>query len=362
MRTILKSAVSLCVISLAFQAEATTVQVGSCLAHLQSYVTISEAVGAVPAGSTVWVCPGLYPEQVTVAKSLTLHGALVGNTAGATITVPSGGLKRSVLLRNNVAMYFQILVQGSPSDVITIRDLGINGLGHQVGTKGWMCGICYRATSGSISHTAVYNQKGNGSGFGIFLEGGGPPDLNAISIIANSIHDFDDGGIRSNANSNPPSLSVSIRENSVVISRSPTLYDSAAAISIDGTGEISGNRLLGPSMGIGIGVLSNLKLSNNTIEGFGIGIWLVGQSNTIVSNRISSTTGAGIILSGNGNAVERNYFLNAANAISFNETGTSNHVVNNTINDSGLGVGSDPGGNVVSPNQFSNVSTIKESQ
>src|SRR5215467_693808 len=127
MQLVEKCAVGLLLILLAFQAGATTVQVGSCLSHLQSYATISQAVVAVPPGSTVWVCPGLYPEQVTIAKSLTLRGALVGNTAGATITVPSGGLKQSVLLRNGAAMFFQVLVQGAPSDVITIRDLAVNG-------------------------------------------------------------------------------------------------------------------------------------------------------------------------------------------------------------------------------------------
>ena len=184
--------------------------------------------------------------------------------------------------------------------------------------------------------------------------------MSTVSITNNSIHDFDDEGIRSNANSTPPLLTVHIRHNSVTISNSPTLYASAAAIDIDGVGDISANGLLGPSMGIGIPVLSNLTISKNTIEGFGIGIWPIGDSNAIRFNTISTINGSGIILSGNSNRVTHNKLLNmdGGSAISFNCTGTSNTVMHNTINDSLYGVASDPGGNVVLSNWFVNVTTI----
>lgn len=92
-----------------------------------------------------------------------------------------------------------------------------------------------------------FNQTGNGYGFGIFLEYGDFAAMSTVSINTNSIHDFEDEGIRSNANSNPPSLTVSMKRNSVTIVPSPTLYSSAATIDIDGVGEISDNSLFGPS-------------------------------------------------------------------------------------------------------------------
>ena len=359
MRTLLKVVVLSLVTLIASAADAKTVQVGTCEPHMQAYSTITQAVSSVPAGSIVWVCPGTYAEQVTITKSLTLRGAVAGNAANATITAPTGGLTQSVLLLNGVTMFYQVLVQGSPSDVVNIRDIAINGSGNQVGSEAWLSGVCYRATSGSVSHTAIFNQQGNGAGFAVFLETGGQPGMSTVSLASNSIHDFDAAGIRSNANSNPPSLTVDIKGNSVVISNSPTLYASAAAIDIDGIGEISGNRLLGPSMGIGIGFLSKLTISNNTIEGLGIGIWEVGESNAITSNQVSAA-GEGIILSGNGNDVEHNHIMNVSggNGIHFNCTGTSNTVVHNTINDSRWGIGEDPGGNILAPNLFSNVSTV----
>jgi hypothetical protein len=348
------------VILVASQAIAKTVQVGTCLPHLQAYSTISQAVSSVLPGSTIWVCPGTYPEQVTITQSLTLRGVQAGNGANPIITVPPGGLTKSVLLLNGGAMFFQVLVQGTPSDVVNITDIAVNGTNNEVGSKGWLSGVCFRSTSGSVSRAAIFNQTGNGYGFGIFLESGDFPAMSTVSITTNSIHDFDAEGIRSNANSNPPSLTVSIKGNSVTIVRSPTLYASAAAIDIDGIGEISGNSLLGPSMGIGIAFGSNLSILNNMIEGLGIGMW-ARNSNTIRSNRVSAST-TGIILGGNGNDVESNRFLNiigsGSYAVGFNCTGTSNTVTHNTINDSDVGVISDPGGNGVSRNSFSNVTTV----
>ncbi len=66
----------------------TTVAVGTCT-KFPSYITIQQAVTAVPAGGTVKVCPGTYPEQVTITKNLTLIG--IGPTA-STVVVPAGGL------------------------------------------------------------------------------------------------------------------------------------------------------------------------------------------------------------------------------------------------------------------------------
>ena len=340
-------------------AMAATVQVGTCMRGLTTYSTISNAVSAVPPGSTVLVCPGTYPEQVVISQALTLQGVNSGNKANPTITVPSGGLTQSVILHNGAVMYPQVLAQGSSSDQINISNIAVNGSGNQVGSKGWLSGICYRAASGSVSHTAIFNQLGNGAGWGIFLESA-PPSMSNVSLTENSIHDVDGEGIRSNANSTPPSLTVDIEGNSVAISNSLTLYSSAAAIDIDGIGVISGNSLLGPSLGIGITFLSNITVSNNTREQFGIGLWAK-DSNTIDSNKILSAQ-AGVILSGKNNDVEHNSLMNITDggtAVHFNCTGTLNTVTHNTINDTYWGIQSDPGGNVVAPNLFSNVARIQ---
>jgi hypothetical protein len=184
--------------------------------------------------------------------------------------------------------------------------------------------------------------------------------MNTVSICNSSIHDFDDEGIRSNANSNPPSLTVEIKNNLVVMNNSPTLYSSANAIDIDGVGLISGNSLVSPSLiHEGILGLSGIKISNNTIQGFQGGIAVLGTSNTITSNKISLFEG-GIVILGQNNVVQQNSLMNSneGTAIEFNCTGTANYVTQNIINDVARGVDEDPGGNTVTPNSFTNVVNI----
>jgi len=81
-----------CVILAAQTSSAQTVAVGNCRPRLVSYSTISAAVAAVTPNSTVKVCPGTYPEQVTITQPLTLKGLNDGTSARAIITVPRGGL------------------------------------------------------------------------------------------------------------------------------------------------------------------------------------------------------------------------------------------------------------------------------
>lgn len=54
-------------------AQASIVAVGTCT-NLVHFATIQLAVNSVPAGSTIRICPGNYPEQVLINKRLTLIG------------------------------------------------------------------------------------------------------------------------------------------------------------------------------------------------------------------------------------------------------------------------------------------------
>jgi hypothetical protein len=54
----------------------------SCLGTRRPFQTIQEAVDKAPAGTTIWVCPGLYKETVTVdTPRLTIKGANAGRDA-----------------------------------------------------------------------------------------------------------------------------------------------------------------------------------------------------------------------------------------------------------------------------------------
>jgi pectin methylesterase-like acyl-CoA thioesterase len=64
---------------------------GKCKAGSQ-YTTIQAAINAADAGSTVQICPGTYPEILTIAKNLTLKGVASGKNNDVVITVPPTGV------------------------------------------------------------------------------------------------------------------------------------------------------------------------------------------------------------------------------------------------------------------------------
>ena len=294
------------------QTVASTVVVGTCMNNDQTYPTISQAVSSVPSGSTVLVCPGVYAEQVTVTQPLTLRGVTSGNTANPTIIVPAGGLTESVTApTNGVTMYFQILVQGTESGLVNISNIAVNGSSSaNQGINGWIEGIYYQNSSGTVSNVATYGQNGNGYGFGIFVEGTTTP-AKTVTVRNNSVHDFDAEGIRTNGHPWSPTLTVNIASNSVIHSNTFTGNPAYGGIDVQGaTGTISNNRVItqpsapGISAGVGIGLGSSIAVTVSTVENFSVGIW-VGNCNSMKGNQVS-LAGAAIVISGNGHDVENN--------------------------------------------------------
>lgn len=268
-----------------------TVLVGTCLPNLQTYPTISQAVTAAVPGSTILVCPGTYPEQVTT-QPVTLRGVQSGNAANPVIEVPSGGLTKSVIApANGVIMFFQVLVQGTESGLVNISNIAVDGDSslNQFLT-GWVSGIYYQNSSGTVSHVATYRQKGNGYGFGIFLEGTTAP-AKVVTVKNSSVHDFDSEAIRTNG-SPVPSLTVNIESNSVTSSNTFSGNPVYGGIDLQGSeGSISNNRVIthpaspGVSTGVGVAFASNTVVSGNTLENWGL--WGLGDSNVVKGNTAS---------------------------------------------------------------------------
>ena len=115
-------------------ARASTVVVGSCKPSLTSFSTIQAAVNAAPAGSTIDVCPGTYPEQVTIsAKSLTLIGIPAGTSDAAVLIPPPGGLAINATDIGGGAVAAQIFVENSTG--VTISHLTVDGNGNALGKR-----------------------------------------------------------------------------------------------------------------------------------------------------------------------------------------------------------------------------------
>src|ERR1700735_3879079 len=120
---------------MAVSANASTVFVGGC--GSPTFTTTQAAVNTAPAASTVNVCPGSYPEQVTINKRLTLQGVAFGTSNQAVVTAPAGGIVANTV---SLATAYPIAAQIYMHDAtgVTIANLTVDGSGNNGLTA---CGV-----------------------------------------------------------------------------------------------------------------------------------------------------------------------------------------------------------------------------
>jgi hypothetical protein len=103
---------------------------GNCDALTPAFVMINEAVTAASSGDTVQVCPGVYPEDVVIPKTLTLKGGKAGvsgpsrnifDTSGESIVLGSFTVQASQVVIDG----FTITLGAMPNPVaITVKTAG----------------------------------------------------------------------------------------------------------------------------------------------------------------------------------------------------------------------------------------------
>src|SRR2546430_626797 len=166
--------------------------VGTCKPSLPSYTTISAAVSGVPPGSTVLVCPGTYPEQVTIAQPLTLKGISSGNAGQAVITVPDSGLTP---VTDGFGQSIAPLVHVTAGPV-NISDITVDGTGNTVGGyPTFLVGILYDSgSSGTINEVTVRNLSNSGEAFGVWAENTSGTN-ESVTIENSSFHDIDNTAV-----------------------------------------------------------------------------------------------------------------------------------------------------------------------
>jgi len=327
--------------------------VGTCKPKLTSFTTIQDAVSKVPPRSTVLVCPGVYPEQVTISQPLTLQGIADSNLDQIVITVPTGGLAPNVttnMLDSPLAVAAQVLVQNA--NPVNITNIAVDGTGgDQVcATSGTgLAGIFYGSgSSGSINRVRVSGQKANGQcGFGIWAENAGSPNQ-FVTIQGSSVHDIDNAGIF--AGSGPtPTLAVRMKDNVVIVP------GAAAGIVLNNVnGEITGNDVSNALLGIvDLGPATHVSSNNVTSTSFGVTLLAGG---TVQSNDIMNSD-TGVFLLGDGPAnIQSNQITLARTAIEFSCHAAT--VARNTINDAVTGLDQVPA-TFTGMNTFANTGTIR---
>jgi hypothetical protein len=370
-------------------AHASTVVVGSCKTGLTSFATIQAAVDAVPAGSTIDVCPGTYPEQVTInGKSLTIIGVLSGTNDAAILVPPSGGLLVNASDPTGKPVAAQVFVENATG--VTISHLTVDGTGNALtgcGTN--LIGIYYQNSSGKIMDDVARNQildpsdQGCDVGLGIDVESdSGAP---AVTVSGSSVHNYQKNGITAGGPGTGGGPVITITGNTVVgIGATPAIAQNGIQIGYGATGKVTGNYVIDDiytgstfaASGILIYASAGITASNNSVASTQFGIATTSDrsfgpaDNTIISsNHIAGTQSFDAIdLCSNGNTADSNTISgnNAQSGIHVDDecpgpgstpSGTNNTVKNNTINEpcAGILLGSGTP-NTTTPNTFFNVS------
>ncbi len=367
----------------------TSATVGLCPGPGTHYTTIQAAVNA-PGITTVEVCPGTYPEQVTITKNnLTLKGIASGTSDAAVVVVPAGGL-----VTNGVTDIFgnptatQIFVQNAAS--VTISHLTVDGANDGLTDCSIdAIGIYYQNSSGTITDNAVRNVllptglQGCQDGLAINVESNtGTP---AVTISDNSVRNYDKNGITASGPGTGGGPNVTVSANTVIgLGATTVTAQNGIQVGFGATGTVGSNYVVDDiyinppdcnpcygSSGILIYASANINASNNTVESTQFGIVPVTDptygtaNNTVVkSNHIGGTQNYDAIdLCSDGNMAESNLIYGSAESgVHVDDecppsTGSNTTVKSNTINEScaGILIGTSSTGNTLGTNTFLNV-------
>lgn len=353
---------------------AATVSVGTCLPAYPHFPTIQAAVNASPQGGTVLVCPGTYPEQVSIFHPLTLKGVDNNGSNLSLITMPPGGTGS------------QIFVQATG---VNISDLTIDGSNNGATACGeGPYGIWYNLSSGVINHVAVRNQYPTGPGLACFDPSGIVVAATAtnsanVTIENSAIHGFQGEGIQAFG----VGANVTIKNNSIG-GVATGAGSNGVAIYFGASGTISNNSIVNinepvsfPNLnGAGFGILiecsQGVIISGNTIGDTQVGVDVQsssacttgnGDANTITNNKISQThIFDAVYVCGNYNLVQSNTINGTSEAaIRLDGTcnpgvsGINNNFSKNTVNEACTTSLVDPslsGANTIGSNTTFNVS------
>jgi len=395
-------------------AHASVVVVGTCKSNVPQYHAIGTAIASVPAGSTIWVCPGTYPEQLLITKNLTLIGITNSTGDAAVIVPPSGGIvaNGSDIFGNPVAA--QVFVKGASA--VTISSLTVDGTGNDLSgcVTTTLEGIYFQNSSGRIVQNAVRNQfqtdyadfGGCQNGLAINVES--ISGSSTVTVSGNSVRSYQKNGITATgqaigAGSLGPIVTVS---NNYIVGLGATamnwqgvyLSEGVAAengiqIGFGATGTISGNTLNDniwgqdtssdtgdAASGILIYSSEGVKVEANSVGSAQFGIVAVtdpptstfcngapcgpADNNTITSNKVIGTQiFDGIDLCSNSNTVKSNtVYGSMESAIHVDDScgsGNNNTVTNNVINEACAGILLGTGASTIfSPNTYYNVTNL----
>jgi parallel beta-helix repeat protein len=341
-------------------AQASTVVVGTCKTGVQ-FATIQAAVNAVPAGGTVDVCPNSYPEQVTIAKNLTLIGIASGTSDAAVVVTPATGLVQngSDIGGNPVAA--QIFVQGGAD--VTVSHLTIDGNNNQLSGCGAPnpIGIYYQNSSGKITDNAVrdvlMDPADQGCQLGLAINVESDNGALPITISDNSVRNYDKNGITvSGPGTGAAGPVAAVTANTVIgLGATTVIAQNGIQIGFGATGSVTSNEVaddiyINPpgcapnctgSSGILIYGSAGITVTSNTVESTQLAIVpatasasLTADGTIIKSNHVGGTQNFDALdLCSDGNTAESNTIYGSAQSgIHLDDSCSPSTGSSNTVN------------------------------
>ncbi len=292
-----------------------------CLPAQQHFTTIQAAVNhlaTISADNTINVCPGTYPEQITVTQStLTIKGVAHAGAALSKITIPPTGLESIETSVGKVKAQVAFL---SPAPGVyfgaKLINLTIDGTGATCADGERGAGVAFVSIgdptfdtfAGTIQNVVVRNQGLlNGAYQSCAASDGILSDNSFISITGSIIHDVAETCIKqiggdNNINNNTVQVCYKagiwlVGTKNAVISNN-VLFNVTWGIKLDDTADCTVNmNTIGPYGGTAIYVLNsvNTGVTSNKVKEAYFGIWVGESKDSIVRlNVIQRATKAGI--------------------------------------------------------------------
>jgi parallel beta-helix repeat protein len=311
---------------------------------LVSFPTISQAVSAVPSGSTIQVCPGTYAEQVTIAKPLTLIGIASGTANQAVVAVPSGGLVQNTVSMFGEGVGAQILVEGAGP--VNVTNIAVDGTGGDTTCLIWLAGIFYGSgSSGTVNRVRTSGQIDGTCGVGIWAENASSQSQ-SVTVQNSTVYNADSAGIFAGSGTTP-SLTANLTNNVVNASAAVAAIDSDSVL-----GKVNANNVTNSEFGVYD--LSNINVQGNTIMGSTFGIYMA-NGGTASGNQVSGAS-EGVLLGAAGATLNNNTIMTSTTAGV--ELGCfSATLTGNLINDAPVGVDAAPLTVGLGSNTFANTAT-----
>jgi hypothetical protein len=364
------------------KSEAAIVEVGNCIPSVPSYSTIQQAVNNAVAGDTVDVCPGVYPEQVTIQKRLTIAGIANSDGSYPTIEYPNTSDLRCVSIPGafeGQPFCPQIFNELSTANVINLR---VNGSGYKGGCARVPVGVLYYDGGGSVSNVDLFDQQITCAAGPIPFLGEGitalyvAPGSYGFHAVSDHITDFGQVGIEVEDLGAAVTIIGAVSENKISNPLAQSPEDGTAIAVASGTSPssfaITGNQILNSAFAenyVGILAVGSAKIQNNVVSNGGVGINVVTNNLTdvgqntitdeVIGIKLRCMSANGVI---NGNSITGNANSQAGillNTCSPANGSNFNTIANNIISTSCAGILTgltSNTGNVFVSNNFSNIS------